>query len=89
MNAPGPGRPAGISLKTRSSSARSATSTGEWVANGRTLTVVNPATARCSPPVPKLGAEETRRAIDAAERAWPAWRAKTARSAAILRGSSS
>ena len=36
--------------------------------------------------VPKLGAEETRRAIDAAERAWPAWRAKTAKErAAILR----
>src|SRR5688500_8486757 len=33
-----------------------------------------------------MGVEETRRAIEAAERAWPAWRAKTAKErAAILR----
>ena len=29
--------------------------------------------------MPDLGAEETRRAIEAADRAWPAWRAKTAK----------
>jgi len=41
--------------------------------------VRNPATGSVLGTVPKLGAEETRRAIDAAERAWPAWRAKTAK----------
>jgi succinate-semialdehyde dehydrogenase/glutarate-semialdehyde dehydrogenase len=34
--------------------------------------------------VPKLGAEEARRAIDAAERAWPAWRAKTAKERSVI-----
>ena len=33
---------------------------------------------------PRLGAEETRRAIDAAERAWPAWRAKTAKERSVI-----
>src|SRR5687767_7150809 len=59
---------------------------GEWVGSSQTLSVVNPATGSVLGTVPKLGTEETRRAIDAAERAWPAWRAKTAKErAAILR----
>ncbi|MGH6954908.1 MAG: NAD-dependent succinate-semialdehyde dehydrogenase, partial [Alphaproteobacteria bacterium] len=59
---------------------------GAWTGNGKTFPVVNPATGSVLGTVPKLGAEETRRAIDAAERAWPAWRAKTAKErAAILR----
>jgi succinate-semialdehyde dehydrogenase/glutarate-semialdehyde dehydrogenase len=59
---------------------------GEWTGNGKTFPVVNPATGSVLATVPKLGAEETRRAIEAAERAWPAWRAKTAKErAAILR----
>src|SRR5574341_1905428 len=59
---------------------------GEWTSNGKSFPVVNPATGSQLGTVPKLGAEETRRAIDAAERAWPAWRAKTAKErAAILR----
>ena len=59
---------------------------GEWTGNGKTFAVVNPANGAQLGTVPKLGAEETRRAIDAAERAWPAWRAKTAKErAAILR----
>ncbi|MGH8725742.1 MAG: NAD-dependent succinate-semialdehyde dehydrogenase [Burkholderiales bacterium] len=59
---------------------------GEWVGGAKTLNVVNPATGSVLGTVPKLGAEEARRAIEAAERAWPAWRAKTAKErAAILR----
>src|SRR5688572_19764299 len=59
---------------------------GQWVSGSQNLSVVNPATGAQLGTVPKLGAEETRRAIDAAERAWPAWRAKTAKErAAILR----
>ncbi len=59
---------------------------GEWTGNGKSFAVVNPATGAQLGTVPKLGAEEARRAIEAAERAWPAWRAKTAKErAAILR----
>ncbi|MFC2972771.1 aldehyde dehydrogenase family protein, partial [Azotobacter bryophylli] len=46
---------------------------------GRTLDVHNPATGELLGRVPKLGAAETRRAIEAAERALPAWRALTAK----------
>jgi succinate-semialdehyde dehydrogenase/glutarate-semialdehyde dehydrogenase len=52
---------------------------GQWVSGSQTISVVNPATGSVLGTVPKLGAEETRRAVDAAERAWPAWRAKTAK----------
>ncbi len=61
---------------------------GEWVRAGTnaTLDVVNPATGDVLGTVPSFGAEETRRAIEAAHEAWPAWRARTAKDrAAILR----
>src|SRR5690349_15349850 len=61
---------------------------GEWVdAIGReTIPVQNPATGEVLGTVPKMGADETRRAIEAADRALPAWRAKTAKERAqILR----
>src|SRR5438270_13520457 len=61
---------------------------GEWVdAIGReTIPVTNPASGEKLGTVPKMGAEETRRAIEAADRALPAWRAKTAKERAqILR----
>jgi succinate-semialdehyde dehydrogenase/glutarate-semialdehyde dehydrogenase len=59
---------------------------GEWTGNGKTFPVVNPANGAQLGTVPKLGAEEARRAVDAAERAWPAWRAKTAKErAGVLR----
>ena len=59
---------------------------GEWTGSSNTLSVVNPATGSVLGTVPKLGGAEARRAIEAAERAWPAWRAKTAKErAAILR----
>src|SRR5438045_3840284 len=61
---------------------------GEWVdAIGReTIPVKNPATGETLGTVPKMGAEETRRAIEAADRALPAWRGKTAKERAqILR----
>jgi succinate-semialdehyde dehydrogenase/glutarate-semialdehyde dehydrogenase len=51
-----------------------------------TLTVLNPANGTVVGTVPRMGAAETRRAIEAANAAWPAWRAKTAKErAAILR----
>ncbi len=53
---------------------------GTWVAGneGRTLPVTDPATGEVIGQVPNLGTAETRRAIAAAEVAWPAWRALTA-----------
>ena len=51
-----------------------------------TINVDNPATGEIVGTVPKLGAAETREAIEAAERALPAWRKKTAKErAAVLR----
>ena len=44
----------------------------------QTINVTNPATAAVIGTVPKMGAAETRRAIEAANAAQPAWRAKTA-----------
>ena len=53
---------------------------GTWVEGdaGRTLPVTDPATGEVIGQVPNLGTAETRRAIAAAEAAWPAWRALTA-----------
>ncbi|MCL6688348.1 NADP-dependent succinate-semialdehyde dehydrogenase [Pseudomonas sp. R3.Fl] len=54
---------------------------GAWVDadNGQTLKVNNPASNEILGSVPKMGAAETRRAIEAADRALPAWRALTAK----------
>ena len=53
---------------------------GKWIDadNGTSFEVTNPATGEVIGTVPDLGAAETRRAIEAANNAWPAWRAKTA-----------
>ena len=61
---------------------------GAWVGadDGATVTVSNPATGAKVGTAPVCRAGETRRAIEAADAAWPAWRAKTARErSAILR----
>jgi succinate-semialdehyde dehydrogenase/glutarate-semialdehyde dehydrogenase len=61
---------------------------GQWVAakSGGVINVDNPATGDIVGTVPKLGAVETREAIEAADRALPAWRKKTAKErAAALR----
>ena len=61
---------------------------GQWCTadNGETCPVTNPATGETIGSVPNMGAAETRRAIAAADRAWPAWRAKTGKErSAILR----
>ena len=53
---------------------------GRWIAadDGATQDVVNPATGQRIGAVPECGATETRRAIEAADRAFPAWRDMTA-----------
>ncbi len=61
---------------------------GRWVDadDGATLDVTNPATGDTVARVPRMGAAEARRAIEAANRAWGPWRRRTAKErAAILR----
>ncbi|PHV20117.1 succinate-semialdehyde dehydrogenase I [Janthinobacterium sp. BJB446] len=61
---------------------------GAWADadGGQTINVSNPATGEHIGTVPLMGAAETRRAIEAANAAWPAWRKKTAKErAAVLR----
>ncbi len=61
---------------------------GRWIDadSGETIEVTNPATGELLGTVPRLGAAETRRAIEAANRAWPEWRSKVAKErASILR----
>ena len=54
---------------------------GHWVDadSKRAIDVVNPASGEKLGTVPDAGREETRRAIDAAARAFPAWAARTAK----------
>ncbi len=59
---------------------------GQWVDadNKSTVAVNNPATGAIIGSVPRMGGGEPRRAIEAADRAWPAWRAKTAKERATI-----
>jgi succinate-semialdehyde dehydrogenase/glutarate-semialdehyde dehydrogenase len=52
---------------------------GEWVPGGRRFNVTDPATGLKLVDVADLGVAETRAAIAAADRAFPAWRGKTAK----------
>lgn len=61
---------------------------GQWVSadSGAVIEVRNPSTGELVGTVPSMGAEETRRAIEAAGAALPAWRAMTAKArGAIIR----
>src|SRR6187431_3221002 len=61
---------------------------GRWesAANGQVKQVFNPATGQLIGTVPNLGAAETRRAIEAADKALPDWRARTGKERAqVLR----
>ena len=61
---------------------------GAWcdADSGAAFDVTNPASGERLARVPDMGAAETRRAIDAADAAWPAWRSRTAKErAAVLR----
>jgi succinate-semialdehyde dehydrogenase / glutarate-semialdehyde dehydrogenase len=80
--------PAGVALKDPKLFRQACYIDGAWVTAraGATISVDNPATGEAVGVVPKLGAPETRQAIDAAARAFPAWRQKTARErAAVMR----
>jgi succinate-semialdehyde dehydrogenase/glutarate-semialdehyde dehydrogenase len=52
---------------------------GDWVSGASRFDVTDPATGLKLADVPNLGTPETLEAIAAADRAWPAWRAKTAK----------
>ncbi len=59
---------------------------GKWVGGTATIDVTNPVDESVIGSVPKLGAKETRTAIEAAQRAQKEWAKKTAKErAAILR----
>jgi succinate-semialdehyde dehydrogenase/glutarate-semialdehyde dehydrogenase len=59
---------------------------GRWVEaeEGETFPVVNPATGEELARVPRMGASETRAAIEAAQSAYPAWRATVAKDRARI-----
>ena len=77
-----------MQIKDRSLLRMQAFIDGAWVDadSGATVPVTNPASNAVLGTVPKMGAAETRRAIEAAQRAFPAWAARTAKDrAAVLR----
>lgn len=59
---------------------------GQWRAadSSQTIAVTNPATGEVLGTIPKMGTVETRHAIEAANAALPAWRAKTAKERAVI-----
>ncbi|HPM66322.1 MAG TPA: NAD-dependent succinate-semialdehyde dehydrogenase [Piscinibacter sp.] len=57
---------------------------GEWVAGNSRFAVNDPATGLKLADVANLGAAETEAALQAANKAWPAWRAKTAKERAAI-----
>ncbi len=59
---------------------------GRWIGahGGGTLPVRNPATGETLGSIPNMGAAETREAIEAAARAYPAWAARTAKDRATI-----
>ncbi len=54
---------------------------GKWITadSGDTISVNNPANLKEIGTVPKCGTSETKKAIEAANKAWPDWKAKSAR----------
>ncbi len=57
---------------------------GEWVAGSSRFSVTDPATGLELAQVANLGSVDAAAAISAAEKAWPAWRAKTAKERAAV-----
>ena len=53
---------------------------GKWIdaEDGATVAVTNPANGKTLGTVPKMGTADARRAVEAADAAWPAWREMTA-----------
>ena len=75
-----------LTLKDPSLLANRAYVNGEWVPadSGETLDITNPATGEVVASVAKCGTVETRRAIEAAEKAQKSWKLKTAKERSAL-----
>ena len=76
----------GLQLKDPSLFRQQCYVAGRWIDadSGKTVAVNNPATGEILGTIPNTGAAETRRAIEAANAAWPAWRAKTAKERSVI-----
>jgi succinate-semialdehyde dehydrogenase / glutarate-semialdehyde dehydrogenase len=75
----------GVSLQDSSLFREASYIDGGWIAGGeRTIVVDNPATGEAIGAVPRLGPQETRKAIAAAQRAFAAWRHATGKERAAL-----
>src|SRR6185295_11995815 len=77
---------AALSLKDPSLFRQQCYIDGKWVDadSGKTVPVTNPATGEVLGTIPNMGTAETRRAIEAANAAWGAWRKKTAKERAVI-----
>ena len=86
MNAPKIAGVATLGLKDTSLFRQQCYIDGRWLDadDGKTVAVHNPATGEILGTVPRMGAVETRSAIAAANAAFPAWRAKTAKERSII-----
>jgi len=84
MNAPS--QPGFLALKDAKLFREQCYVDGQWLgaSSSKNLPVVNPATGSVLGTVPDMGAAEARKAIEAAERALPAWRARTAKERAVI-----
>ncbi len=81
-------RRASLALKDSSLFRQQCYIDGQWrdAEGGAKHDVANPATEQRIGTVPRMGAVETKAAIEAADRAWPAWRSKTAKErSAVMR----
>jgi succinate-semialdehyde dehydrogenase/glutarate-semialdehyde dehydrogenase len=78
--------PTGVTLTDAKLFRESCYIDGAWVGarSGATIAVDDPATSAIIGTVPRLSGIETREAIDAAARAFPAWRRKTAKERAVI-----
>src|SRR3954468_12531264 len=85
MNAPAEAL-ASLSLKDRKLFREQCYIDGNWVdaASRKSTPVINPATGEEFVAVQLMVAAETKCAVDAAARAWPAWRPKTAKDRAVI-----
>jgi succinate-semialdehyde dehydrogenase/glutarate-semialdehyde dehydrogenase len=86
MNAPAAPGFARLELKDATLFRQQCYVDGTWrdADSGKTLAVTNPATGEVLGTVPNMGAAETRRAIEAANAAWPSWRARTAKERSVI-----
>src|SRR6266480_4516027 len=86
MNAPAQAGLAALSLKDSKLFREQCYIDGGWADadERKTIAVHNPATGAVLGTVPRMGGAEAKRAVEAAERAWPAWRAKTAKERAVI-----